>query len=382
MKTIPYGRHFIDSNDIRSVTKALKQEKITSGKEVLKFEKRLTNFFGSKFVTVCNSGTSALFLAFSSINLKKKDIIIMPSINFVASYNVAKLFGASVFLADVNKYTGQMSPNDIVKCCQKNNIKKIKAILTMYNGGYPQNAEKFFYLKKKFNCYIIEDACHALGAKYKYKGNFLKIGCCKHSDISTFSLHPLKSITTGEGGIVTTNSKFLDDKIKKIRSLGINRKRNTHWDYDVLYNGLNLRLNDFQCALGLSQLKKLNSFLKSRKVIADRYTKELKYNDNIFTPNYSSNYKSSYHLYIINFKIKNLAIKEKLIKFMLQKKIILQYHYIPVYKFKVFNDRYEGKNAEYYYKTSVSLPIYHGLKFREQSRVIKLLKTFSKNYLT
>ena len=116
MNFIPYGQHFIDSSDIKSVSKALKQKKITSGNEVSKFERKLRDFFGSKFTTVCNSGTSALFLAFSSINLKKKENIIMPSINFVASYNVAKLFGANVFLADVNKYTGQMSPDDVIAC--------------------------------------------------------------------------------------------------------------------------------------------------------------------------------------------------------------------------------------------------------------------------
>jgi len=381
MNFIPYGQHFIDSSDIKSVSKALKQKKITSGNEVSKFERKLRDFFGSKFTTVCNSGTSALFLAFSSINLKKKENIIMPSINFVASYNVAKLFGANVFLADVNKYTGQMSPDDVIACCKKNKLRKVKVVLTMYNGGYPQNAEKFFALKKKLGCFIVEDACHALGAKYKLKENFFKIGSCKHADISTFSLHPLKSITTGEGGIVTTNSKFLDRKIKELRSLGINRDYKNHWKYDVLYYGLNLRLNDFQCALGLSQLKKLNSFIKKRKAIADRYSKELKDLSDILIPNYLKNYNSSYHLYIINFKSKNLALKEKLIKFMLKKKIILQYHYIPLYKFTVFNDKYVGKNAEHYYQSSISLPIYYGLRFHEQTKVIKLLKVFLKDNL-
>ena len=381
MKTIPYGRHFIDANDIKSVSKALKQEKITSGNEIFKFEKKLKSFFGSKFATVCNSGTSALFLAFSSIDLKKKESVVMPAINFVASYNVAKLFGANVFLADVNKNTGQMSPEDVMECCKKYKLKKVKAILTMYNGGYPQNADNFIYLKKKLKCFVIEDACHALGAKYKYKKSFLKIGCCKHADISTFSLHPLKSITTGEGGIVTTNSKFLDQKIKRLRSLGINRNKKKHWQYDVLHNGLNLRLNDFQCALGLSQLKKLNLFLRSRKIIAERYSKELKDLKKILIPNYSINYKSSYHLYIINLKSKNLVIKEKLIKFMLKKKIFLQYHYIPLYKFSIFVDKFIGKNAEQYYKSSVSLPIYYGLKYHEQTKIIKLLKTFFKDYL-
>ena len=270
-----------------------------------------------------------------------------------------------------------MSPENVIACCKKNKLKKVKAILTMYNGGYPQDAEKFFILKKKLSCLIIEDACHALGAKYKFKDNLFKIGSCKHADVSTFSLHPLKSITTGEGGIVTTNSKFLDKKIKKTRSLGISRNYKNHWKYDVLHYGLNLRLNDFQCALGLSQLKKLNLFIKKKKKIADRYSKELKDLSDILVPNYLKNYSSSYHLYIINFKLKNLDLKEKLIKFML-KKIILQYHYIPLYKFTVFNDKYVGKNAEHYYQSSISLPIYFGLRYHEQTKVIKLLKVFFK----
>ena len=378
MKFIPYGKQFIDKKDISNVVKVLKKEKITSGDEVKKFETRLTKFFGSKFATVCNSGTSALYLAFLAIDLKKNDKIIMPAINFVASYNIVKTFGAKVFLADVDKLTGQMSPMNVIECCKKYKLKKIKAILTMYNGGYPQNAEKFYILKKKYKCFIVEDACHALGAEYLYKNSRIKIGSCKHSDISTFSLHPLKSITTGEGGIVSTNSKLLDYKLKRIRSLGINRKTNEHWKYDVIFNGFNFRLTDFQCALGISQLKKLNFFLRSRKAIAMKYSNELKKISKIFVPNHESKYKSSYHLYIINFKFKSLKIKDNFIKFMLKNKIILQYHYIPIYKFKVFKDKYLNRFSEHYYQSSISLPIYYGLKKKEQNKVIRLVNKFFK----
>ena len=378
MKYTPYGRHFIDKKDISNVVNVLKKEKITTGNEVKKFETKLTKFFGSKFTTVCNSGTSALYLAFLAIGLKKNDKVVMPAINFVASYNVVKNFGAKVFLADVDKFTGQMSPTNVIRCCKKYKLKKIKAILTMYNGGYPQNAENFYKLKKKYKCFIVEDACHALGAEYLFKNSRIKIGSCKHSDISTFSLHPLKSITTGEGGVVTTNSKLLDHKLKRTRSLGIDKKTNKHWEYDVIYNGFNFRLTDFQCALGISQLTKLNLFLRSRKAIASRYSKELKKIPKIFVPNYESKYISSYHLYIINFKFKSLKIKDNLMKFMLKNKIILQYHYIPIYKFKVFKDKYLNKCSEHYYRSSISLPIYHGLKNKEQNKVIRLLIKFFK----
>ena len=225
MKIIPYGRQYIDSKDIQSVLKTLKNEKITTGPIVEKFENQISRYLNCKYISTCNSGTSAIFLAMQAIGVKKNDIIIMPSINFVASYNVAKLLGAKVYLADVNRFTGQMSPNDIEECCNKFNLKRVKAVIVMYNGGYPNNAEKFVKFKKKLKSFIIEDGCHALGAKYLSNNKIFKIGSCAHVDISTFSLHPVKSITTGEGGIVATNSKNLDKKIKNLRSLGITKDK-------------------------------------------------------------------------------------------------------------------------------------------------------------
>ena len=162
MKLIPYGKQYIDQDDIRSVSKVLKNEKITSGKEVTNFEKKISQYLKCKFAHVCNSGTSAIFLALKSIDLKKDDIVIMPAINFIASYNVAKFLGAKVFLADVDKFTGQMTPDDVETCCKKFNIKKFKALIAMYHGGSPLNAKKFYKLKKKDKFIFIEDSCHAL----------------------------------------------------------------------------------------------------------------------------------------------------------------------------------------------------------------------------
>jgi len=378
MKNIPYGKQFIDSKDIKSVSRALRSRIITTGKIVDKFENALSKYLNAKYVSVCNSGTSALCLAMLSIGLKKNDKIIMPAMTFVASYNIAKILGAKVFLADVDKNTGQMTPEDVLKCCKKFNLKKIKAIILMYNGGYPENAQNFTKLKKKLKCLIIEDACHALGAQYKSNKKNYKVGSCNNADISTFSLHPLKTITTGEGGIVTTNVKKIDEKIKKFRSQGILRDKKNHWKYDVLYTGFNFRLNDFQCALGISQLKKIKLFLSYRKKIALKYDKELKMINEISLPTYSKENTPAYHLYLIN--IKNFDNKKKnlFINFMKSKNIILQYHYIPIYKFKIFNDKYIGKNTEKYYKEAVSLPIYYGLKNREQNYIISSIKFFFK----
>lgn len=379
MKYIPYGRHLISQQDILAVSKSLMGEKITTGNQVSKFEKKINKFLKCKYSTVCNSGTSAIFLAMQAIRLKKNDIVIMPAINFIASHNVANLFGAKIYLADVNKDTGQMSPKNVEDCCKKFNLKQLKAIIVMYNGGYPENAEKFFYLKKKYKCLIIEDACHAFGASYKIKKINYKVGSCKHSDISTFSLHPLKTITTGEGGIVTTNSKILDNYIKKLRSLGIERNPKKHWEYNVKLNGFNFRLNDFQSALGINQLKNVNSFVQKRKKISEKYVRELQNISQIRLVKNISMYKSSYHLFIIHLKKHNNNVKEKFIRYMLKNKIILQFHYIPIYKFKIFKGKYLNTQSEKYYKSAISLPIFCGISAKEQDLIIKKIKSFFKD---
>jgi len=183
MKTIPYGRQCIDSSDIRIVSKALKEDLITTGRYVKKFENKISKFLKVKYTVSCNSGTSALHLALMAIGLGRDDVVIMPAINFIAVYNMARLMNAKIFLADVNPLTGQMTPETLLQCIKNNRLKKIKAIITMYLGGYPENVIKFYNIKKKFNCYLIEDACHALGAKYLFNKNLLSIGSCKHSDI-------------------------------------------------------------------------------------------------------------------------------------------------------------------------------------------------------
>lgn len=379
-KTIPYGRQYIDLADVKAVSKALKNDKITTGNEVLKFEKKINSYLKCKYSISCNSGTSAIFLALQTIDLSKNDIILMPSINFVASYNVAKILGAKVFLTDVDKYSGQMTPKNVFDCIKKFKLKKIKAILLMYNGGYPDNAEKFYNFKKKYNCFIIEDACHALGSSYKIKNKTYKIGSCKHADISTFSLHPLKTITTGEGGLVTTNSKEFFNKMELLRSLGIKKSINKHWKYDVLFNSFNFRLNDFQCALGSSQLKKIDKFINSRKKIYETYNKFLKDIKEINLRKKNNFSSPSYHLYLINLNKPSIKKKEKLIEYMLGKGIYLQYHYIPIYKFKSFKGKYLSKNAEIYYNSTFSLPIYYKLSSKEQIYIIDKLKNyFNKN---
>jgi dTDP-4-amino-4,6-dideoxygalactose transaminase len=383
MNIIPYGRQYIDKSDINFVSKALKQDLVTTGSYVKKFENKISEFLKVKHVVSCSSGTSALHLAMMAINLKNDDVIIMPAINFIAVYNMAKLMNAKIFLADVDPFTGQMSPKTLLECIKKNKLKKIKAIVTMYLGGFPENVIEFYKIKKKFNCYLIEDACHALGSKYFYNKKYLSIGSCKHSDIATFSLHPVKSITSGEGGFVTTNNKDLAKKIFLFRSHGIERHKTHHWEYQISHSGFNYRLSDVNAALALSQLKKIDKFLIYRKKVYDYYRQELSAFKNLLNfPEYNKNNISSYHLCLLNINFrKNTFTKNNFFKFLKKNKIISQYHYIPIYNFEVFKEKKcYYKNVRNYYNTTVSLPIYFNLKFSDQEYIIKKIKYFLKKF--
>jgi dTDP-4-amino-4,6-dideoxygalactose transaminase len=380
MKTIPYGRQYIDSQDIRIVSKALKEDLITTGYYVKKFENKISKFLKVKYAASCSSGTSALHLALLAINLEENDVIIMPAINFVAIYNMARFMNAKIFLADVDPLTGQMTPETLLECIKNNKLKRIKVIVTMYLGGYPENIIEFYNIKKKFNCYLIEDACHAFGAKYLFNKEFLPVGSCNHCDISTFSLHPVKTITSGEGGLITTNNRFFYNRIVSLRSHGIDKDKNCHWKYNLTRSGFNYRLSDINCALGLGQLKKINKFLNYRRKIFYFYKIELnKIINKITLPSYKES-KPSYHLFLISINFKKIkTTKDKILNFLKKNNIFCQYHYIPIYKFKLFNQKINlhfYKGAEFYYKNTLSLPIFYDLNISFQRRVINKINFF------
>jgi dTDP-4-amino-4,6-dideoxygalactose transaminase len=252
----------------------------------------------------------------------------------------------------------------------------------MYLGGHPENVIEFYNIKKKLNCYLIEDACHAFGSKYLFNKSFISIGSCKHSDISTFSLHPVKTITSGEGGLITTNNKGFYNRIVSLRSHGINKDKNFHWKYNLNRSGFNYRLSDINCALALSQLKKLNNFINYRKKIFNIYRGYLAKINNLISFPFYKEKRSSYHLFLISikFNIKKLT-KDKLLKFLKKNNIFFQYHYIPIYKFKLFNKKINlkfYKGAETYYKNTVSLPIFYNLKPVKQRLIIKKFISFFK----
>lgn len=379
-KLIPYGSQFIDKLDILEVKRALKQNLITTGSYVSKVENSFKNFFNSKFAIVCNNGTSALFIALKAIGVKSGDVIIVPAINFVALNNVALLLNLKCYLADIEMTSGQISFATVQECIKINKLKKIKAICPMYLGGNVANINDIVKLKYLHKCFIIEDACHALGSSYILRNKKYKVGQCAHSDISTFSLHPVKTITSGEGGIISTNSKRLYEKMKIIRNHGMFvDKRSANKKYNIVTNTLNFRLSDINCALAYSQIKKIKKFVKKRNSIASFYNDKIKHKQQYFTPLVKNNFShNSWHLYQIILDKKYKEYRDELIRFFLKKKIITQIHYLPIYKHSIFKNLKSKnlRNSWFFYKRVISLPIFYQLNRKKQERIVSILIDF------
>ena len=388
MKLIPYGKQYIDKQDEKIVLNSLRQNLITNGGIYQnKLETKVKKLLNCKYVVSCSSGTAAIHLALQAINCNKGDNIIMPAINFISSYNISKLMKLNIYLADVNEITGQVTNETIEKCIKENKLKKIKAIIVMYLGGYTFNIPKIYKLKKKYKCFLIEDSCHALGSSYTFRNREYMVGSCKHSDISTFSMHPVKSITSGEGGILTTNNKAFFNTANKFKSHNLIKNSKKYWDYSIKEPGLNYRLSDINCALAYSQLSKIKKFLNKRNQIYKFYERSFKKIDNKILNfiRVKSHTKPSFHLFVILINFNKLNCnKERLIKFLINNDIVTQYHYIPIYKFEIAKNDYNSNNfigAEKYYQKSLSIPIYYDLKQKEQIKIIKKILYFiNQNY--
>ena len=376
---LSYGKQYIDKSDEKFILKSIYDTKITDGKRVKLFENKIKKKLKSKYCISCNSATSGLLLSLKSIGVKKNDIIIMPAVNFIASYSTSTLLGAKIVLCDVDKITGQITPETVENCIKSNKLKKIKALITMYLGGYPNNVHNFFNLKKKYNFFIIEDACHALGATYSYKNKKIFIGSNKHSDISVFSFHPVKPITTGEGGAITTNNAEIYNKLKILRNHGIIRKKE-YWNYDIKELSLNFRISDINCALGISQIKKLGKFLKKRRTIYKWYKEFLSHHKYVKLIYFNKEINPSFHLILLNINFNEFKInKDILIKKLNKKKIYPQFHYKPLQTFNFFKGNTNNlKNSIEYAKNTLSIPVFHSLTKNEVKKVVNCIKKILK----
>jgi dTDP-4-amino-4,6-dideoxygalactose transaminase len=365
MEKIFYGKQSIIKSDISAAVKCLKSNFLTGGPNVGNFEKEISKITGCKYSLSCNSGTSAIFLTALTLDLKKGENIIVPNISFVASFNIFSFLDCNVYLADVDSCTGQITPESIIQCIKKEKINKLKCFVTMPLGGSIINAEGFYDIKKKYKCFWMEDNCHALGSSYSFKNKIEKGGSCRHSDFSIFSFHPIKAITTFEGGCINFKSKKLFNKAKLLRSHGITKKKN-YWEYDVILNGFNFRLSDVSAAVGISQLKRLKQFIAKRRSIAKLYFKLLKNNKNIKFNFHKFPIHNSWHLFIILIDFKYLKFSKKyFIKKLNSKGIFPQVNYIPTSKFSVYKGKKNFKLSENFFNKEISLPIFFDLKNKQ-----------------
>ena len=366
---IPYGKQSIDEDDINSVVEVLKSDFLTTGPKIKEFEEELCRYTNAKYCVAVANGTAALHLA-SLVLLNKGDKVITTPNSFVATSNSILYVEAKPIFVDIKE-----DGNIDLDLCEEE-LKKdssIKAIYVVHFSGNPIEQEKLKYLKESYNIKILEDCAHSLGASF---GN-IKAGSCENSDCSILSFHPVKHITTGEGGAVTTNSKEIYEKLLELRTHGMVKNSSMKpWEYEMHSLGFNYRITDFQAALGVSQLKKLDSFIKRRKEIALRYDEA--FLNSVVKPLYSFNQNSSYHLYVVKVDFSKLNIsKIELFNKMREKNIGLQLHYIPINKQPFYKNLGYGKEPtpimNRYYDECFSLPMYSSLSNEEQEYVIKTL---------
>jgi len=364
---IPYGKQDISDDDIAAVVAVLKSDFLTQGPQVPKFEEALKNYVGAKHAVAVNSATSALHIACLALGVDAGDEVWTSPNSFVASANCARMCGAKVDFVDIDANTYNISPDALEEKLKAGRAPKV--LIPVHFAGQSAELERIKKLSDEYGFKIIEDASHAIGGAYKNK----KIGNCEFSDICVFSFHPVKIITTGEGGMAVTNDAKLAEKMAQLRTHGIVKK--DAWLYEQTELGYNYRLTDIQAALGTSQLHRLDKFITRRREIAQKYDAELAALP-LQTPFQHPDCRSSYHLYpiVLDEPKLRLDVYEKL----RAAAIGTQVHYIPIhtqayYKNLGFKKGY-FPNAEEYYAATLSLPMFYTLSDAQQDYVIAKLK--------
>jgi len=363
---IPYGRQSINQDDINEVARVLKSDWLTQGPKIKEFEKSLAEYCGAKYAVAVSSGTAALHLAYLAADLKTGDEVITTPNTFAATANMLLAVGAKPVFCDIRPDTYNIDEEQIEKYITQ----KTKAIVPVHFAGHPCEMDKILKTAKKHGLLVIEDACHALGAKYKNK----KIGSI--GDMTVFSFHPVKSITTGEGGAVLTNNKNLYNKLVHLRSHGITKDKNGFNVMTVL--GYNYRLTDIQATLGLSQMKRLDNFINTRHKIVDWYNQELKNIKEIILPVELLNSRSSWHIYVI--RTAKQETRNKLAKYLKNNGVGVNFHYPAVYSHPYYkNMGYKNTNldnTENYHCSCITLPLYPDLKKSDVDYICNKIKSF------
>ncbi len=371
---IPYAQQWVDEEDIQEVLETLKSDYLTTGPKINEFEDKLKEAAGAKYAVAVANGTAALHAACFAAGIGEEDEVITTPMTFAASANCALYMGAKPIFADIDPHTYNIDPKDI----QNKITSRTKAIIPVHFTGQPCDMDPILKLARDNGLAVIEDGAHALGAEYKGR----KIGSI--GDMTTFSFHPVKHITTGEGGAVTTNSEALYNKLMMFRTHGITRdskqllKNEGPWYYEQHFLGYNYRMTDIQAALGVKQLEKLPLFLQKRRAYVEKYNKAFLNIDELIIAHQLEAVKSSWHLYIIQLKLDKLNIgRRDVFEALREKNIGVNVHYIPVYDHPYYRKlgyrQGQCPNAEKLYAGIITLPLFPKMKEEEADYVIESL---------
>ncbi len=383
-KKYSYGKQFIDDDDIQAVIDVLKSDWLTQGPTVVEFERALSNKFNATYTSAVSNGTAGLHLIGLALGWSKEDVVITSPITFLASANCILYCGATPDFVDIDSESYTIDINkleDKIKFYRSKG-KNIKGVVAVDFAGHPCDWKALKYLADKYNFQLVNDNCHALGASYDGDTGYASA----FADMVNLSFHPVKHITTGEGGAILTNNAALDEKVKILRTHGMTKNENLlekndgPWYYEMHTPGFNYRITDFQCALGISQLKKLDNFLSARRKIAHYYDTLFANDERFILPVSKSNVIHAYHLYPLQIFFNKInCSKNDLFLKMKMKNIFCQVHYIPVHlqpyyrKFFGFKDG-DFPVAEQFYLNEISIPLYPSLEIEDVEYIVKTLK--------
>jgi perosamine synthetase len=373
-KMLPYGRQSIDDSDIAAVVEVLKSDWLTIGPKVVEFEERFAAWVGSRHAVSFSSGTAALHGAAFAARLGPGDEAITTPMTFCATSNCVLYQGAIPVFADVSSDTLNLDPAEVSKKISS----KAKAIIAVDYAGHPAALDELGELARAHNCLLIEDASHALGAEFRGK----RVG--NVADMTIFSFHPVKHLTTGEGGMVTTNDQKLAETLRRFRNHGISsearqRQESGQWFYEMVLLGFNYRLTDIACALGLSQLEKLDANLARRREIAARYHMAFRNLPQISVPSVRDEADPAWHLYPVRLKLEMLiAGRAEIFRALRAENIGVNVHYVPVHRHPYYVERFKSNAsfpvAEDAYERLISLPMFHSMTQQDVEDVIAAVR--------
>jgi len=375
---LPYGRQTIEDDDIQAVVDVLKGDYLTTGPAVNAFEQKLCDVTGAKYAVACSNGTTALHLACMALDLKDNECAVVPTLTFLATANAVRYCGANVVFSDVDPDTGLMTGETLLEALSYAKSKGwiVKVVLPVHLAGQAVNLADIQEICSKQNIKIIADACHAIGGTYKQK----PIGSCEFEDMSAFSFHPVKTIAMGEGGAVTTNNEELANAMRTRRHHGMSKTDSMEpWAYEMNDLGYNYRVTDIQCALGVSQLNKIDTFIEKREALVALYNEKLKnISEYVKAPHEAKENKTGWHLYAISIDFERLGIsRTNLMAYLKEHGVGTQVHYIPVHTQPYYTNLYGARElvgADAYYQKTLSLPLYPLMDEADVSHVVKTLK--------